>query len=176
MKVVLTGNYENCKTGNTISISKDKGKKVNFEGFYLSKLSPKKDFSEDWADVYNLIDMGDYIKNYYLEVLSKIDPQELLNSFPEYPILVDYDTSIYRHLVAFWFELFLEISTYEVKVNPKRDTIKVIERPKYLKDILEKIIRDNYNMNGYESINAAYIYNKSKEKEEEYKLTLTKKQ
>ena len=40
------------------------------------------------------------------------------------------------------------------------------------KPILEKVIKENYNMNGYESISAAYLYNKSKEKEEEYKLTL----
>ena len=174
MKVVLTGNYENCKTGNLISISDDRGKKVNFDGLCLPKLFPKKDFTKDWNNIDNLIDMGDYIKEYYLEVLSKIDPQELLNSFPEYPILIDYNESMYRHLVAFWFELFLEIKTYEVEVKPKRDTLQRLDRPEYLKQVLEKVIKENYNMNGFESISAAYHYNKSKEIEESYKLTLKK--
>lgn len=172
MKIVLTGNYDNCKTGNLISISGDRGKKVNFDGLCLTKLAPKKDFTRDWNNLDNLIDMGDYIKEYYFEVLSKIDPQELLNSFPEYPILIDYNESMYRHLVAFWFELFLEIKTYEVEVKPKRDTLQRLNRPEYLKQILEKVIKENYNMNGFESISAAYHYNKSKEIEKSYKLEL----
>ena len=175
MKVVLTGSYENCKDGNIISISKDEGKKANYDGLVLSKLKPNKDFLDDWEKS-SLINMNDYIKDYYYEILSKIDPQELFDSLPENPILLDYSDNVYRHLVAFWLELFLEIKSYEVEVNTKRDTLRKLNRPDYLKVILEKIIKDSYNMNGYESISAAYLYNKSKEKEEEYKLTLTKKE
>ena len=172
MRELLTGNYENCKVGNLISISKDMGKKVNFDGINLPKLAPKKDFLEEWQNIENLIDMGDYIEDYYIEVLSKLDPQELIDSLPEASILLDYDTNIYRHLVAFWLELFLNINTYEVVVNPKRDTMRVIKRPEYLKNILEKIIKENYDMSGYDSISAAYHYNKSKEIEDTYKLSL----
>ena len=179
MKVVLTGNYENCKEGNIISISGDRGKKVNFDGLSFTKLAPKKDFWEIWYNNIGKISEEEntefYIRNFYINVLSKLDPQEILDSLPEYPILLCYEKNTefcHRHLVAFWFELFLEIKTYEVQVKPKRDTLQRLDRPDYLKDILEKVIKENYDMNGYESISAAYLYNKSKEKEEEYKLML----
>ena len=173
MKTILTGNYEKCKIGNIISISKDGGEKANFNGLSLIKLKPKHDL-EDFNKLDDSSKKDDYIRQYYVDVLSKIDPQDLLDTLLNDTILVDYDDKIFRHLVAFWFELFLDIKTYEVEVNPKRETIKVVNRPDYLKEKLEKIIKEDYNLNGYESISAAYLYNKSKEKEEEYKLTLKK--
>ena len=179
MKIVLTGNYDNCKEGNIISISGDRGKKVNFGGLSFTKLAPKKDFWQVWHNNIGKLSEEEntefYIRNFYNEVLSELDPQEVLDSLPECPILLCYEENTefcHRHLVAFWFELFLEIKTYEVEVKLKRDTLQRLDRPDYLKPILEKVIKENYNMNGYETIHAAYLYNKSKEKEEEYKLTL----
>lgn len=171
MKTILTGNYENCKTGNLISISKDNGKKANFNGLTFPKLKPKQDLG-NFDNIDDLEGQYDYIKSYYIDVLSKLDPQELFDTFLDYSIIIDYDVNIYRHLIAFWLELFLDIKTFEVEVNPKRDTFKALNRPDYLKYILEDIIRQNYNMGDYESINAAYLFNKSKEKEKEYKLTI----
>lgn len=161
MKEVLTGNYENCKIGNLISISKDKGQKVNFNGSYLQKLAPKIDFSIDWINEKNFSNIKDYINKYYTDILSQIDPQELFDSLPDLAILLDYDDKMYRHLVAFWLELFLGIETYEIAVNPKRETLKVVQRPEYLKGILENVIKDNYDMNGFDNIKDAYSYNKS---------------
>lgn len=179
MKILLTGNYENCKEGNIISISTDRGKKANFEGLSLTKLAPKKEFLEIWHNNIGKISEEEntefYIREFYNNVLSKLDPQEVLDSLPEYPVLLCYEKNTefcHRHLVALWFELFLGIKTYEVGVNSKRDTFQRLNRPDYLKPILEKIIKENYNMGDYNSISAAYLYNKSKEKEEEYKLIL----
>ncbi|MBQ9023592.1 MAG: hypothetical protein IJ105_00045 [Bacilli bacterium] len=181
MKIVLTGNYDNCKTGNLISISGDRGKKVNFDGLCLPKLAPKKDFWQVWHDNIGKISEEEntefYVTNYYKEVLSKLDPGEIFDSLPEYSILLCYEKNMdfcHRHLVAFWFELFLEIKTYEVEVKPKRDTLQRLDRPEYLKQILEKVIKENYNMNDFNSISAAYHYNKSKEIEYSYKLELKK--
>ncbi len=51
-KRIFTGNYEECKAGNLISISGDRGKKVGFVGKALPELAPKKDF---WMTFFNNI-------------------------------------------------------------------------------------------------------------------------
>ena len=40
---IMTSNYENCKTENGISISGDRGKKVDFQGTCLPIFAPKCD-------------------------------------------------------------------------------------------------------------------------------------
>ena len=44
IKRIFTGNYTDCKVGNLISISGDKGKSIGFEGKSLTKLAPKRAF------------------------------------------------------------------------------------------------------------------------------------
>ena len=41
-KRIFTGNYEECKAGNLISISGDRGRKIGFIGKAMPKLAPKK--------------------------------------------------------------------------------------------------------------------------------------
>mgnify|MGYP003303975650 CR=1 FL=1 len=52
----------------------------------------------------------------------------------------------HRHLLAFWFELFLEVRTSEVYENPVRETLRKLDRPEYLKDMFEEIIKEEYDM------------------------------
>ena len=49
---IFTGNYEECKVGNLISISGDRGLKAGFVGKSLPKLAPKKGF---WITFFNNI-------------------------------------------------------------------------------------------------------------------------
>ena len=49
---IFTGNYEECKSGNLISISGDRGRKVGFVGKAIPKLAPKKGF---WMTFFNNI-------------------------------------------------------------------------------------------------------------------------
>ena len=165
---VMTSNYKNCTSENGISISGDRGKSVNFDGKYMSKLAPKKSFWEKWKN--NIQNLSEeertrfYIREYYKEVLSKIDPFELLDEIDDDAVLLCYEDNLefcHRHLVAFYLELFLDIKTYEVKINSKRQTYHIMKRPEYLKEELENIIKEEYNMYGYSSIKAAYIYNKA---------------
>lgn len=79
-------------------------------------------------------------------------------------ILLCYENSTdfcHRHLVAFWLELFLKIKTYEVRVDAKNETIIKLDRPKYLKQKLENIIKESYPMNNFNTIHEAYLYNKN---------------
>ena len=177
MKIVHTGNYKNCLVGNTISISGDSGKLENYKGLSMSNLSPKKEFYDIWKANQGKISEEEnnlyYIREYYDKVLRYLDPNEIISKFPENPILLCYEEPeefCHRHLVAFWLELFLGIQTSEVKVNPKRETLSRLKRPEYLKKILEDVIKENYPMNNYESVQGAYLFNKSKEVDKVYKL------
>ena len=167
-KILFTENYENCKTGNLVSISGDKGKKVGYAGNTYKAFAPKLGFWMTWHD--NLgtwsKEKSDYfyIEHYYDEVLSKLDPMDVMEELGNMPILLCYEDNMdfcHRHLVAFWLELMLGIKTYEIKMNDKLATLEVLSRPEYLKNILEDVIRNKTNLNGYSSISAAYYYNKS---------------
>ena len=43
---IFTGNYEECKLGNLISISGDRGRKVGFVGKAIPSLAPKREFQK----------------------------------------------------------------------------------------------------------------------------------
>ena len=166
---IRTSNYKNCRTENGISISGDRGKLVNFEGNCLPSLAPKMSFWRVWHDNIGKISEEEntryYVEQYYKEVLSKLDPEEMLEKIPDGSILLCYEEPTefcHRHLVAFWFELFLGVTSSEVYENPVRETTRKLERPEYLKDILEEVIKENYDMGEYSSIKEAYHHNKHK--------------
>ena len=176
---IMTSNYDNCKTENGISISGDRGKKVNFNGNYLQVFAPKKDFWNTWHNNIGKIPEEEntryYVSEYYKQVLSKLDPKEASNLIPEGSILLCYEKNnefCHRHLVSFWFELFLGINTSEVIENPKRETVRRVERPDYLKDILESVIKENYPMHDFETVKEAYEFNQSKNKTKKLKLVM----
>lgn len=170
-KIILTSNYNNMIHGNKISISGDKGKRVNFNGKTLSQLAPKKEFWQKWHDNIGKISEEEntlyYVKEYYYQVLKKLDPELLLDSLPNKTILLCYENSeefCHRHLVAFWLELFLDINTYEVK-ELENYKLEPQKRPEYLKDILEQIIKEDIKMYDFNSIKAATLYTASIELE-----------
>lgn len=169
---IMTSNYTNCTSENGISISEDRGKKVNFKGNCLQVFAPKKEFFDKTKGE----NVRCYVEEYYKQVLSKLDPVTVLDIIPEGAILLCYEDDIefyHRHLVAFWFELFLGMTTAEVVENPVRETLKKAPRPEYLKDILEDVIKENYNMNGFDNIKDAYSYNKCTQEAYTKKLILT---
>lgn len=181
MKDVLTGNYDNCKVGNRISISINVPN--DYTGLTMSSLIPSVELIREYTNHIDSISEQEniylYSKKYYLEVLKKLDPKKVLKSLHELPILICNDKEEYytRHLVAFWFEHFLGIKTGEIRINPKRETLTRLKRPEELKLVLEKIIKEDYNMNGYNSIQAAYLYNQAQEieaqaVEEAYEMSL----
>lgn len=169
--MIYTSSYNNFKTDlyKSISISGDKGKKVGYNKGYFKDLAPKKDFFEIWYKNINKISEEEnnryYIEEYYKQVLSKLDPEkifsELRNSF-----LLCYEENTdfcHRHIVAAWLELFLTIEVNEVTVNGL--SIKKIDRPEYIKPMLEEIIKKNINMRGFKSLRAVYLFDKSEELE-----------
>ena len=163
---IMTSNYNNCITENGISISGDRGKEAGFTGLSLPMLAPKKEFWQVWHNSLGKIpkEASDkyYTREYYRQVLSKLDPKEVMKMIPEGSILLCYekpDEFCHRHLVAFWFELFLGISTSEVIENPRRETVRKVNRPDYLKKVLEDVIKEEFDINNFDIIKKLYEKN-----------------
>ncbi len=163
---IMTSNYKNCVTENGISISGDRGRSAGFTGLALPELAPKKEFWQVWHNSLGKIpkEASDkyYVKEYYRQVLSKLDPKEVLKKIPDGSILLCYEKSdefCHRHLVAFWFELFLGISSSEVIENPKRETVRKVKRPEYLKQVLEEVIKEEFDINNFDIIKKLYEKN-----------------
>ncbi len=167
--MIYTSNYD--EHGNsmylTYSISGDRGKKVNYEKRCYSKLAPKKSFWEIWHNNIGKISEEEnnkyYVEEYFKEVLSKLDPESVYNEL-NHSILLCYEKNTdfcHRHIVAAWFELFLDITIPEINKQ-----LEVMDRPEYIKENLEKIIKNNVNMRGFNSLRALYLFEKSEHLEE----------
>lgn len=164
---MFTSSYKNYNTDlyKRCSISGDKGKMVNYQGQCYSKLAPKKGFWEIWHNNIGKISEEEnnkyYIKQYYKEVLSLLDPMEVYNDL-EYTTLLCYEDAnefCHRHIVAEWINLLLDEEVYEVKLSEKG--VEIVERPSYIRDYLEEVIKENTYMRGFKSLRAAYIYGNS---------------
>lgn len=144
-KRIFTGNYEECKAGNLISISGDRGRKIGFIGKAMPKLAPKKGF---WTTFNNNIgkipeeeNIRYYIEEYFKQVLSKVDIEELLKDEKD-PILLCYEKGqdfCHRHVLAEYIEIMYGIEVRDIKVDEKLN-IEENRRPGYIRTILEDVI------------------------------------
>lgn len=144
--MIYTGNYDNCKTINAVSISGDKGKSIGFDGEHYSALAPKLSFWKQWHDNIGIISEKEnndfYIREYYKEVLSTLDPQEVFEDLQD-NILLCYETPelfCHRHIVAAWLETELDIVVPEVKVIDSN--IIEIEKNNQIKEDYKRLILD----------------------------------
>lgn len=147
---------------NTYSISGDMGRSANYNGKCFLSLAPKLSFWRIWKDNIGKIDEAEntkyYIKEYWNEVLSKLDPEKVYKELDN-SILLCYEDSnefCHRHIVADWFELMLGVKVPEVII--KNGNLEEVERPQYIKKYLEDTIRFNKNMRGFKSIRALYLF------------------
>ena len=162
--MIRTSSHKNCNTDKyrLVSISRNKGKDANYTGECFLDLAPGKDFWYIWHDNIGKIDEIEnnkyYIEQYYDTVLSKLDPQETYEKLDS-SILLCYEDSFefcHRHIVAAWFELFLDVKVPDVKV----DDINMEEqiKPSYIKEILENIIKEKIDMKEFNSLRELYLY------------------
>ena len=146
--MICTSNYENFGKAvcgyKTYSISGDKGKQADFVGNSFSKLAPKKSFWKVWHNNIGKISEEEnnkyYISQYFMHVLSNLDPEEIYNKL-DFSILLCYESSnefCHRHIVSAWFELFLDVKVH-----------------------LEEVIKKHTNMKGFNSVRALYIFEKA---------------
>ena len=164
-KQIFTGNYYECKAGNLISISHDKGKSAGFEGKTMPQLAPNRQFWDVWRDNIGKISEEEnnryYVEEYYKQILLKTDIEELLKD-EKNPILLCYekgDEFCHRHIVAEWLELLLDVNVNEIKINNNK--ISKLERPQYIREYLEEAMIKSLDTLGFQSLRALYLFKKS---------------
>lgn len=165
--MIYTSNYKNCDTNyfKTISISGDKGKKANYKGKYIKELAPKLSFWKVWKNNIGKISDDEnnkyYIEEYYKQVLSKLDPEEIYHKINN-KVLLCYEENMdfcHRHIISAWIELLLDKKTAEITFNGYKIT--EIERPNNIKKVLENVIREDLQMYNFQCLHAFYLYQKS---------------
>lgn len=146
--MIYTGKYENCKSGNLISISGDCGKVAGFEGKTITKLAPRLSFWKVWKE--NIGKIGEYentkfyISKYYKQVLINADIEGILGDEVE-PILLCYEDSnefCHRHVLADYIELKYGIKVSEIEID-ELGNITIKDRPEYIRNILLDVIKEN---------------------------------
>ncbi len=144
--MIYTGNYANCLSGNLISISFDRGKDADFHGRCYSKLAPIRTFWRIWKQNRGIIPEREnnqyYVKCYFDQVLSHLDPQTVLQELGDDPILLCYEKGqefCHRHIVAEWLEMTLHVEVKEIAID-EAGNITFLERPKYIRELLEQVM------------------------------------
>lgn len=162
--MISTSSYKtfNKTLYKTYSISGDRGANAGYAGEYFKELAPKLSFWKIWHKNIGKISEEKnnkyYIEEYYKEVLSKLDP-ELIYKELDYSVLLCYEDNTefcHRHIVAAWFELFLDVKIRELKCT--EEGMKEVERPEYIKEYLEEFIKKNKNMRGFNCLRALYLF------------------
>ncbi len=145
IKRIFTGNYTDCKVGNLISISGDKGKSIGFEGKSLTKLAPKRDFWNEWHNNIGRISEEEntkfYIQEYYKQVLSQVDIEELLKDEKD-PILMCYERGqdfCHRHVLAEFINIRYGINVEDLIIDENLN-VSINKRPENVKKILEEVL------------------------------------
>ncbi|MBE6146837.1 MAG: hypothetical protein E7168_00725 [Firmicutes bacterium] len=170
--MISTCSYSNFNSVlyKSFSISGNGGRDVMYDGKCYSKLAPKRDFWKVWHDNIGRIPEEEntkyYIEQYYTQVLSKLDPEKVYKELDCSTLLCyeDNDSFCHRFIVSAWFELLLDIEVPEVKITGL--AIEKLEKPEYIKEYLEDIMKKNKNMRGFQSLRALYLFEKSEELEQ----------
>ena len=148
-KRIFTGNYEECKVGNLISISGDRGRSVGFKGKAIPQLAPKRAFWNVWHDNIGKIPEEQntkyYIEQYYKQVLSKVNIEELLRDEKD-PIILCFEKGqnfCHRHVLAEYIELKYRIKVPDIIIDEELN-IEENPKPEYIKKILLEVIEKKY--------------------------------
>ena len=133
--MIYTSNYKNCNTKLLKTYSISRNKESNYEGESFLLLFPPEDLKEENNEK--------YIREYYERVLKLLDPEEVYKKLKEAILLSEEenDQFSHRHIVYAWLEYYLNIKSYEVRVEDEK--IDVLPRPDYIKDILYPIIDED---------------------------------
>lgn len=179
--LIATSNYAN--SGNDyrrVSISGDKGKNANFEGESFPILAPKKSFWEVWHNNIGKISAEEnlkfYVEEYYKQILAKLKKDDIkkLVFSPSSRIFLCYEEPeqfCHRHVFVAYIKLLYGIEIPEVKLIQVKegnyDYEKFVQVERYPLDeitkILERVIKENTNMKGFNSLMALRLFEESKE-------------
>lgn len=145
--MLYTGSHQNCNDENfkLVAISGNRGKDAGFVGDAYPALAPKLGFWRVWHENIGKISDEDnnryYIEEYYKQVLSKLNPQDVYHDLTGSILLCYEEPELFchRHIVAAWLEITLGVQIPEVKIQNHQ--LVHLDRPKYIKTILEEVMR-----------------------------------
>lgn len=169
--MIRTSSYNNWTTDlyQTVSISGNRGKDANYHGRCYPELAPKLSFWRVWHSNIGVVSLEEnnqyYIEEYWKQVLSKLDPEKTYRDL-DYNVLLCYEDNMefcHRHIVAAWFELLLGVKVPEVKIINNK--VEDVERPTYIKEYLEEVMKKDKNMRGFKSLRALYLFEQSEKLE-----------
>ena len=170
--MISTSSYKNWKSDiyKVVSISGDRGMGANYKGKCYPRLAPKYDFWKVWHDNIGKIPEREnnlyYIEQYYENVLSKLDPEDIYEDLENATLLCyeEGEEFCHRHIVAAWFELLLGKRVPEQKADGW--LLQEVKRPEYIKVELERIMKEKLNMRGFNSLRALFLFYKGEKYEE----------
>ena len=143
----------------TISICDDKNKR----GELYKDLVPKKKFYDIWKNNIGKIPEIDnniyFIREYFKEVLFRLDPEKVYNDLRYEVVLCAEENEIQGHIVAGWLSLLLGALVADGRAEDYY--VERSERPSYIKDELERIMKEEMEMYNFHSVKAAYLYKQS---------------
>ena len=128
----------------------------------LYELAPTEEINSEWrkniGKISEVENTKHYIKKYYNKVLSKLDPESIYRYAYSGVLLCDYiDTNPnLRHIIAAWLEIFLETKIPDIRFNGKH--MEKLERPTYIKDLLERQVKKQTDMKGFTSLMAVRLF------------------
>lgn len=108
-------------------------------------------------------DIRNYIVEYYINVLSKLDPDEVMKKIRFTKLISDERSNsiAIRHIVSEWLNLYCDELVTESLVR-EDGTLERVERPDIVKYTLEDTIKSAINdMKGFETLRGFYLYEKS---------------
>lgn len=169
--MICTSSYNDWQSDKytTYSISGNRGKDANYQGRCYPKLATKLSFWKIWHDNIGNVSEEEnnryYIQEYWNQVLSKLDPEQVYRELDNSVLLCYEENTEFcnRHILAAWFEILLGINVPETKA--KDYEIEEAERPIYIKKYLEDAMRYNRNMKGFKSLRALYLLEKGEKLE-----------
>ena len=149
------------------------GKDAFYVGRCYLQLAPKEFFFRTWRNNRGKISEKEnneyYIREFYHQILEELDPETVYNELDN-SILLCYENNdqfCHRHIVAAWLELYLGIEVHEIKI--RRDNIEIVNKPTYIKEYLENIIKENKDIKGLSSLRELYLFEKKCKRKELYK-------
>ena len=132
---------------------------TDIDAFVLDYLSYKS--APDYRNM-SYDEIREYITNYYEDVLSKLDPEEVMSELRGTVLVSDEktDSLALRHIVAEWLYLLTNEPVYESEVE--EDHLVLLERPSFIKPMLEETIKNSKgSTRGLQSVRAIYLLEKA---------------
>lgn len=161
-------NYKelNCSLNSCLAISKI-GKTTDIKLYNeiekYEQLIPDRNFE---GEIESEDKIREYIRYYYVNVLSKLDPYKVyIDSQWRNLVVFDDGKFSHGHILSAWFELFLNVKVPFVKETGVYVKLKDT-KPRWTVDILEDEIKKTVdNMKGFNSIRALYLFEQGEQLE-----------